>query len=223
MWDNKDSDEDEQQNTGPMSRKITEKDQNDGKKDRCHCTKGCLKRSCPCFKYGSGCNSSCGCGSSCQNMFNYLEYFFSENQTCAAHPCFSKWLVQNAKNADGLQMIERNELCQRIMQSDGYSNIFYDEAFKEWKKKWDQIEKNEELSHIQKLFRMLLSVEETMDYYYSFCENDVLEENSQWHCIICQKCVDWREWHCGQCNKCTYGHTLPCERCGGKSQMSGFR
>ncbi|CAF5061847.1 unnamed protein product, partial [Rotaria sp. Silwood1] len=29
MWDNKDSDEDEQQNTGPMSRKITEKDQND--------------------------------------------------------------------------------------------------------------------------------------------------------------------------------------------------
>ncbi|CAF3829705.1 unnamed protein product [Rotaria sp. Silwood1] len=69
---------------------------------------------------------------------------------------------------------------------------------------------------------MLLSNDATMDYYYSFCENDVLDDNSPWHCIICQKCFDWREWHCEQCNKCTYGLSLPCERCEGKSQMSGF-
>ncbi|CAF1350885.1 unnamed protein product, partial [Rotaria sp. Silwood1] len=48
---------------------------------------------------------------------------------------------------------------------------------------------------------MLLSNDATMDYYYSFCENDVLDDNSPWHCIICQKCFDWREWHCEQCNK----------------------
>ncbi len=108
--------EDKQRTTGPMSGRITEKNPNEGKKGKCNCSKGCSKRSCSCFKFGSGCNSSCGCGLSCQNMFNHLEYFFGEDNKCAAHPCFSKWLVKNAKNADELQMIDRDELRRTIME-----------------------------------------------------------------------------------------------------------
>ncbi|CAF1306344.1 unnamed protein product [Rotaria sordida] len=221
MWYDEHSDDDEQQNIGPMNGKITEKNPNYEKKDKCKCTKGCSKRSCSCFKYGSGCNSSCGCGSSCQNMFNYLEYFFGENQKCTANPCFSKWLVKNVKNSDEFQMIDRNKLRRRIMKCPSYSNVLDDEDFEEWTEKWNTIDKNEKLSHTQELFRMLLSNDTTM-YYYSFCENDVFEEDCNWHCIICQKCMDWREWHCDKCNKCTYGVSLPCERCGGKSEVSGF-
>ncbi len=109
--------EDEQQNTGRMAGKITEKNPNEEEKSKCNCTKGCSKRFCSCFKFGSGCNSSCGCGTSCQNMFNHLEYFFGENKKCTAHSCFSKWLVQNAKNGDELKMIDRYELYRRIIRS----------------------------------------------------------------------------------------------------------
>ncbi|CAF4798054.1 unnamed protein product, partial [Rotaria sp. Silwood2] len=48
---------------------------------------------------------------------------------------------------------------------------------------------------------MLLSNDATMDYYYSFYENDVLDDNSPWPCIICQKCFDRRECNCEQYNK----------------------
>ncbi len=113
-----DSDSDEQENSGPMSGKITEKNPNYEKKEKCGCAKRCSKRSCSCFKFGSGCNSSCGCGSSCQNMFNHLEYFFGENNKCTANPCFSNWLVKNAKNADELKKIDRDELHKSIMQCD---------------------------------------------------------------------------------------------------------
>ncbi|CAF1137432.1 unnamed protein product [Rotaria sordida] len=110
MWYDEDSEEDAHQNIGLMSGKTTEKNPNYEKSDKCQCTKGCSKRSCSCFKYGSECNSSCGCGSSCRNMFNHLEYFFGENQKCSVNPCFSKWLVKNAKNTDGFQMIDCDKL-----------------------------------------------------------------------------------------------------------------
>jgi hypothetical protein len=115
-----------------------------------------------------------------------------------------------------------------------------DDEFNEWIEKWNTIDKDEKLGHIQKFFRMLLS-DDTTTFYYSFCENDLVEENCQWHCIKCQKCLDWREWHCGECDKCkyfiylsshiyelcgfilgTYGVSLPCTGCGGKSEVSGF-
>jgi hypothetical protein len=49
-------------------------------------------------------------------MFNHLDYFFGENKKYSAHPCFSKWLVENAKNADELKMIDRDDLYQCIRQ-----------------------------------------------------------------------------------------------------------
>jgi len=51
-------------------------------------------------------------------------------------------------------------------------------------------------------------------HYYSFCWNQVVQENCTWHCDICKQCRDWREWHCPNCNRCTYGVTFPCENCG---------
>ena len=53
-------------------------------------------------------------------------------------------------------------------------------------------------------------------YWYSFCWDEVVQDDCTWHCKICGECRDWREWHCDNCNKCTYGVTLPCEHCGKK-------
>jgi hypothetical protein len=53
--------------------------------------------------------------------------------------------------------------------------------------------------------------------WFSFCLQEVVQENDSWHCNICKSCRDWREWHCKKCNKCTYGVSLPCENCGSKN------
>ena len=51
------------------------------------------------------------------------------------------------------------------------------------------------------------------EYWYSFCWDQVVQDNCTWHCTDCVRCRDWREWHCENCNRCTYGITLPCENC----------
>jgi hypothetical protein len=111
------SDEDEKQNPSPMSEAITEKKINKEEKEKCNCSEGCSKGCCSCFKLGSGCHSSCGCGSSCENMFNHLKYFFGENCNYSAHPCFVKWLSKKAKNADELKTMDRFALYRRIKRS----------------------------------------------------------------------------------------------------------
>ena len=50
-------------------------------------------------------------------------------------------------------------------------------------------------------------------YWYSFCWEEVVQDDCTWHCDICRTCRDWREWHCENCNKCSYGATSPCEHC----------
>ena len=111
-----------------------------------------------------------------------------------------------------------------------------DEELHEWSRTWKNIKPEEKLAHTQEFFRMLFS-DGGSDYYYSFCNNDVAEADSDWHCITCGTCRGWREWHCKYCNQCmhlilsecvncmtfvlgTYGATLPCERCGEKSETS---
>ena len=117
-----DDDDEEEGNNGPMRGKVTEKNPNyDNRKEKCNCRKGCSKRTCACFKFGSGCNAKCGCGPSCQNIFNHLSYFFGEKKEeekkrLSAGPCFSKWLVQKAKDADHLKMIDREELKKMILE-----------------------------------------------------------------------------------------------------------
>ncbi len=110
------SDEDEQEDMDSMNDDITEKNPNEEKKDKCNCSNGCSSRSCSCFKFGSGCNPTCGCSSSCENMFNHLEYFFGETKKYSAHLCFAKWLVKKAKNTDGLKAIDRYALQRYIVQ-----------------------------------------------------------------------------------------------------------
>ncbi len=119
-----------------------------------------------------------------------------------------------------------------------YSEVDDDEEFKKWTKKWNRIEADEKLAHIQKFFRMLLSDDATTRYY-SFCNDDLAEEDCDWHCSVCKQCRDWREWHCDGCNKCmylilyeyinymkfiigAYGTTLPCQRCERKGGLFGF-
>lgn len=54
-------------------------------------------------------------------------------------------------------------------------------------------------------------------YYYSFCLNEVVDDNSMWHCDDCGTCREDSEWHCKHCNTCTWGVTLECENCGSES------
>lgn len=93
---------------------VTEKDPNFEKSDDCSCTGSCRTRSCNCFKYNSGCVSYCKCAATCENIFNHLEYFFGEDETCDATPCFAKWL--KGRNADGVKEINRDHLRRRIMK-----------------------------------------------------------------------------------------------------------
>jgi hypothetical protein len=77
-----------------------------------------------------------------------------------------------------------------------------EEEFEEWIQEWKTISEDKKLGHTQKLFQMLLSADSTVTYYYSFCNNDIYDEDCQWHCIKCQRCMEWRVWHCNKCDKC---------------------
>jgi hypothetical protein len=98
-----------------------------------------------------------------------------------------------------------------------------DDEFNEWLEEWKEIQQDRKLAHTQELFRMVLS-DNVSTYYYSFCNDNIAEEDSDWHCRTCKTCHD-----CHQCMYLrlygyinymnfilgTYGVTLPCERCGG--------
>lgn len=56
-------------------------------------------------------------------------------------------------------------------------------------------------------------------YWYSFCWDDVVQDDCTWHCEVCRACRDWREWHCENCNKCSYGLSQPCSHCGAYSKF----
>lgn len=54
-------------------------------------------------------------------------------------------------------------------------------------------------------------------YFYSFCWDEVVQDNDTWHCKDCKECRDWLEWHCKSCNICNSSTSLPCKGCGKKS------
>lgn len=82
-----------------------------------------------------------------------------------------------------------------------------DEQLQEWEEEWKNIETDGKLAHMQELFRMFFSDRGT-DYYYSFCNGNLAEDDSDWHCTRCKKCHDWRVWHCQNCNRCMYMDTM---------------
>lgn len=79
----------------------------------------------------------------------------------------------------------------------------YDEELQEWEDKRKIIKPDEKLAHTQELFRILLS-EGGSDYYYSFCNDNIAEDDSDWHCIRCKTCHDWRVYRCRNCHRCMY-------------------
>lgn len=119
------SDSDSGEKMGDMRGKVTEKDPNYEKKEKCKCKGACKTRSCSCFKFGSGCNPSCGCTGSCANMFNHLGYFFGETEKCDANPCFAKWLIKNGNSEAALKSTDRDKLRKRILKCDGYCQRNY--------------------------------------------------------------------------------------------------
>ncbi|KAJ6636024.1 hypothetical protein Bhyg_14611 [Pseudolycoriella hygida] len=204
----------------PMRGKVTERDPNFEKKNKCKCDESCSSRTCSCYKYGSGCNSNCSCVGPCGNMFQHLDYFFGDGEKCNANPCFAKWLIENGNSETALKSVNREDLRKRILECDSYEDLLEDKDFKKWKKEGKNIPLDQELAHSQKLFRMILSDELDSQLFYSFCQGDVFNIDNGWHCVTCQSCQEWREWHCGYCDKCAYGTT--CERCGGRSEVSSF-
>ena len=95
----------------------SEEDSSGDDTEKCPCRKGCATRVCSCFKNGDGCSSSCGCSAICRNMFNHLEYFFGNDEKYSAHSCFAQWLKKTVKNADALQMMDRDKLRGPIVKS----------------------------------------------------------------------------------------------------------
>lgn len=85
-------------------------------------------------------------------------------------------------------------------------DLLDDDDFKKWKKEWKKIAADQKLAHTQKFFRMLLSngSDDESLYFFSFCQDDVFNNDNSWHCIKCQSCQDWKEWHCGKCDKCKH-------------------
>lgn len=130
------SDSDSGEGKGEMRGKVTEKDPNYEKKEKCKCNGSCKTRSCSCYEFGSGCNPSCACAGSCKNMFNHLEYFFGETES-DANPCFAKWLIKNGNNESALKSTDRNNLRDRILKCDRYrhDNLSKFENFSEKNKK----------------------------------------------------------------------------------------
>jgi len=61
-------------------------------------------------------------------------------------------------------------------------------------------------------------------HYFSFCRGSGywVQDNTTSHRGRCGKCKDWREWHCKKCNRCNYGISIPCDGCGGVSDMYYF-
>ena len=111
-------------------------------------------------------------------------------------------------------------------ENDGdMGDIFGDAYRKRWKKTWAGHETFtivEREKQIQALLRHSLSKggeESSSMWYYSFCREAWVQDDCTWHCRTCGECNDWREWHCGTCKKCTYGVSLPCQGCGGVSEM----
>lgn len=107
---------------------ITEKNPNEKRRNFCKCVNECNTRYCLCFKFGVGCNSTCSsCSSTCQNMYNGLDYFFGNDKQFRANPCFAYYLFKNGcSSANDFQKIDRNDLRERIMHSGKYAHIFFD-------------------------------------------------------------------------------------------------
>lgn len=104
---------------------LTERNPNYKKGDFCKCERECNTRHCLCFKFGTGCNSTCtSCSSTCENIYNGLGYFFGNDRKYRANPCFAYYLFKNGSSDNDFEKINRNDLRERIMNSGRYTRFF---------------------------------------------------------------------------------------------------
>jgi hypothetical protein len=129
-------------------------------------------------------------------MNNLGTVFGEEHGQLRANPCFAHYLIKNKGRID----IE--DLRSKLMGV----------------RRGDMTTAPVDEPHIQALLRDGLADEEGMRYY-SFCRGQWEQGDCTWHCRDCGECNDWREWHCGKCKKCTYGVSIPCQGCGGVSEL----
>lgn len=198
-------------------------------------TKGCID--CDCSKLGKQCNaSSCGCqgGSACHNPFRNLNLsaLFGQDPV-ALHPCFMTWVARQTKAK--LERTNTQSLFDLVYENAFMLEEYHDnvtEPYLEWRTKWDSLPAPERDSSAaglvlkQELLRWGLTSRNLQSVYFSFCRRDGwVETDHEWHCRVCNECMEWREWHCGNCNQCSYGLSLPCDSCGKDgdgSDDSGF-
>lgn len=165
-------------------------------------------------------------------MNNLGAIFGEEHSKLRATPCFAQYLDKNHDRVDvedlrcKLMGVRRDDITSAPMGDAFDEDCDYKLA--EWKQKWvngiatsDEGAKN---AHIKALLRHGLVDERSM-WYYSFCRGSrgnqgmLVQDSCTWHCRDCGECNDWREWHCGKCKECTYGVSIPCQGCGGVTEM----
>lgn len=165
-------------------------------------------------------------------MNNLGAVFGEEHAKLRASPCFTQYQVKNKGHIDvkdlrcRLMGVGRGDMTSARID-DAFEEGF-DYELTEWKEKWvngistgdDEIKK----THLQAWLRHGISDGHSM-WYYSFCrwsggvQGRWVQDSCTWHCRSCGECNDWREWHCGKCKKCTYGVSIPCQGCGGVTEM----
>ena len=144
--------------------------------------------------------TSCRCRSGCQN------------NRCACvknrQPCTDNCRCSNCKNPFNGEDVSKMSAC-------ALDNIYKYKALED-----TELNASMELPcgcesvPLRKLLDQYHCNECDEEYWYSFCWDQVVQDNCTWHCTDCGICRDWREWHCETCNRCTYGVTFPCENCG---------
>ncbi|KAK3620590.1 hypothetical protein LTR56_018219 [Elasticomyces elasticus] len=108
---------------------------------------------------------------------------------------------------------------------DAFNPSYGDPYLREWAVLWREAPVDEKAALVRKLLMYALfepceedDLPSMREMYFSMCRNGWYEYSHEWHCTICNQCVDWREWHCDECDQCTYGLTIPCRECGGVSR-----
>ncbi|KAK1059440.1 hypothetical protein LTR33_013153 [Friedmanniomyces endolithicus] len=152
------------------------------------------------------------------------------NRNLVAQPCFSQQIARKGYTIEQLRRILM-ETAEGDMtsppQGEAFSNSVLDDYLETWANAWKEMSAEDKPDHVRKLIKYALFEECEGDdetsgwrtWYWSFCRKGWDEPECTWHCKICKECMDWREWHCGRCKKCTYEVTIPCERCGGVSDI----
>ena len=197
----------------------------------CRCKDRCATKRCACRKWGGRCKHDCKCsegvlGLECINPFERrLDEFFGDRPHVRANACFVKVLEKSDRGARRSSYPTVGELETLLMRDKTPFTVgLGDLGMADWFKQLPdfQLGSKERAEHMQSLFRRALGEGQGAEYsewFYSFCRNGWEEDNMTTHCWACNDCKHWREWHCGVCKQCQYGLSIPCEGCGGRSNM----